>query len=212
MSKKSIIAWASFFIILILIVDFFTVDKEYVYIDDLTNISAPIQSEASGGFDLKKGSWNVDITYVAEYEVSGKVVNIHDYKGSSLNDKLSPVDVGLTWGELANDNQVRWYSTGNRFLYWKASYEVINKLGGEDIISEQYSNNHLIPANDEIEKLVKEIEEDDYVTIKGYLVNMYATKSDGSYRYWNSSTSRKDTGDGACELIYVEDVKWLKEK
>ena len=55
-------------------------DKEYEYIDDLTSISAPIQSEASGGFDLKKGSWDVDITYVAKYEVSGKVVNIHDYQ------------------------------------------------------------------------------------------------------------------------------------
>ncbi len=33
----------------------------------------------------------------------------------------------------------------------------------------------------------------------------------GSAR-WNSSTSRTDTGDGACEIIYVTDVKWLKER
>lgn len=203
------------FILIIGVIFFFNmnyVDKNTEYVDDLENLSDPIQTETSGGFDLKMDGWNVDVNYIAEYSISGKVVDVQDYYGVSFNDKLSPVDLGITWGFLANDETLIWSSSGNRFLNWRGQIRDINILGGEERINCHFSNNHLIPCDRKVKKSIKSIKEDDYVKIDGYLVNIYATKSDGSYRYWNSSTTRTDSGDGACEVIYVKNVTWLKEK
>ena len=50
----------------------------------------------------------------------------------------------------------------------------------------------------------------DHIRIKGYLVNVDAVKPNGSESYyWHSSTSRTDTGDGACEVIYATEISWV---
>ena len=78
-----------------------------------------------------------------------------------------------------------------------------------DKISECISNNHLIPSDSKIEKLIKRIKKNDYVKLEGYLVS--AEEIDGNFKV-RSSTTRSDNGDGACELIYVTNVTWLKNK
>ena len=87
-----------------------------------------------------------------------------------------------------------------------------NKHGGEKGIGKYWSNNHLIPSDDSIEKLIKEIKKGEYVTIEGYLVNIRYDGPNGEWFKWNSSTTRDDIGSGACEVIYVTDVIWLEEQ
>ena len=210
MTYKSLIKWIAFGVILIFVISLFNIDREAKQIEDLNNIGDPIQKRASGEFDMEIGDWDVDVEYVAEYVISGRVVNTYHYNGNDFEAILSPVDVGLVWGELVNDNKIEWYSTGDRFLRWKVLSDVTKELGGKKYIQRHFSNNHLMPANEEISELIKDINVDDYITIKGYLVDVYAERANGSYIEWDSSTSRKDSGGGACELVYVEDVKWLK--
>lgn len=207
-----------FIFILLLITGFtntMTVESKQKDINmDLSNIPEPQQYNASGGVALEINGGTADITYVAEYVLSGRVVDVQLYGGSSVADKLSPKDIGVAWGFLASDEskeKVKWSSTGNRFLYWNipdGSWYQMN--GGKKAITSHHSNNHLIPSNDEVAKLVKKIKEDDYVQVTGYLIKLYWTNDEGKYYRWNTSTSRTDTGDGACEIIYVTDVKWLK--
>ncbi|MBR1701545.1 MAG: hypothetical protein IJ716_06265 [Lachnospiraceae bacterium] len=45
--------------------------------------------------------------------------------------------------------------------------------------------------------------------LKGYLVNLDGSKPDGTTFYWNSSTTRSDSGAHSCEVIYVTGVEWL---
>ena len=54
-----------------------------------------------------------------------------------------------------------------------------------------------------VEHELKNIRQGDIVTLKGYLVRVEA--KDG-WR-WKSSLTREDTGGGACELIFVEDLE-----
>jgi hypothetical protein len=61
---------------------------------------------------------------------------------------------------------------------------------------------HLIPADNEIAKIIKKVRAGHVVEIEGYLVKVQAR--DG-WR-WKSSLTRKDTGHGACEVIWVEDI------
>ena len=57
----------------------------------------------------------------------------------------------------------------------------------------------------------------DQVKIKGKLVDIFAKnigepgKFDPESFEWKSSVTREDTGGGACETIYVEDIEILKK-
>lgn len=181
---------------------------------DLSNIPAPTQYNTSGGTTIEINGGKANIAYVAEYSLSGRVVDVQNYKGSHIRNQLSPKDIGMVWGFLATDEsqeKIFWSSAGNRFLYWRVPDGTwYSQIGGENAVTAHYSNNHLIPSDEATEKLIKKINKDDYVKIEGYLVNVNWKKDDGSYFYWNTSTSRNDDGDGACEVIYVTNVTWLK--
>ena len=76
----------------------------------------------------------------------------------------------------------------------------------ESDVNRHSANNHLIPADGEIKKEISKIRKGDIVEITGYLVSLKATNPEGETYDWNSSLTRTDTGNGACELIYVTGV------
>jgi hypothetical protein len=86
----------------------------------------------------------------------------------------------------------------NRWYYWRTDNFVIPRREVET----HSANMHMIPANEDIAKQLTMIDEGDLVTLTGKLVNVSA---DDGWR-WNSSLTRSDTGQGACELIYVESL------
>jgi len=61
---------------------------------------------------------------------------------------------------------------------------------------------HMIPADDRIEKMLKSVRPGEVVKLSGYLVQVNA--SDGWH--WKSSLTREDTGNGACEVVYVKEL------
>lgn len=190
--------------------------KNIEYVKNLNNIPSPTQIKTSGNSNKSISGLNVEINYVAKYSISGRVVDVQNYYGYDIGDKLSSKDIGISWGFLANEKnhrKVTWSSTGNRFLSWYSSDGAwINEMGGVNKITEYCSNNHLIPSDSKNEKLIDSIKKDDFVKIEGYLVNVYCKKEDGSYFEWNTSTSRSDTGEGACEIVYVTNVTWLEKE
>lgn len=93
---------------------------------------------------------------------------------------------------------------GARFLkytYRRGDWE--KKLGSP--IKKLCSNNHLISNDETITSLIKQIKKNDYIKISGYLINAYWGNS-----YLTTSISRDDEGNGACEVVYVTDIKWYK--
>ncbi len=209
--------WCIFFIVLaiLLIVYSFTypyIGREYTTIKDFNNIDQPIQIETEGSTTLKIDKTKININYLYEYDLKGKVVATYHYLPTKTANKLSPVDMGIAWGYILNDenfDSIKWNETGSRYLTWYTkNTKWLNEIGS---IEGLYSNNHLIPSDKKIRKQIKKIKTGDYVELKGYLVNVYWQTSAGDY-YWESSTTRTDTGDGACEVFYVTEVKWLKEE
>lgn len=61
---------------------------------------------------------------------------------------------------------------------------------------------HMIPANDEIKSRLKKVRVGQVVALSGYLVRVQG--ADGWH--WNSSMTRRDSGDGACEVVWVKDI------
>lgn len=192
------------------------VSKNIEYVKSLSNIPKPSQIKTSGNITKIINGSNVEINYVAKYSISGRVVDVQNYYGYDIRNNLSPKDIGISWGFLANEKnhrKVTWSSAGNRYLSWYSSDGMwINEMGGTNKITEYCSNNHLIPSDNKNKKLIDSIKEGDFVRIEGYLVNVYCKKSDGSYFNWNTSTSRNDTGNGACEIVYVTNITWLEKE
>lgn len=114
---------------------------------------------------------------------------------------LSPTDLVLGWGAMADPQiiqQIKIRQSGRWYFWQVASFPIPRRS-----IETQSANMHLIPANDEVARTLKQTLPGQLITLQGYLVNVNA---DDSWR-WRSSLSREDTGANACELIYVKQLK-----
>ena len=71
------------------------------------------------------------------------------------------------------------------------------------IINENSANMHLIPSSKEIFKKFKSKRVGNIIHFKGFLVK---ARSENNWR-WNTSLNRKDIGNGACKLVWVEEFE-----
>ena len=152
--------------------------------------------------EIKNGHFT--ITPVAEYKISGMVVAKETYS-SGWDGEISPIDLAIVWGKLAEPEYDRHisYSQSNRWYFYQ--YKAGSPFDNSFVISHS-ANNHIIPANGNIHEAVKTIGEKDKVVLEGFLVNIKGTYKGGSVT-WNTSLSRKDTGNSSCEMFYVSKVR-----
>jgi len=149
---------------------------------------------------LSRDGYDITITRKAGYTVRGIVVGRKNYT-SGWNALISPADVALCWGKIAENEtyrRLKW-SQGNRWYFWRAGED----FGySNDFIAGHSSNNDLIPATPNLEKAVKTLRVGDAVELTGHLVDVAAAKKSQRY-WWRSSMSTSDRGDGACEILYL---------
>ena len=173
-------------------------------------INEPKQEKLSSREEtVNIGGLKVNITILAKYDITGVVLDTERY-----DDVVGPVDIGLAWGTLAEDNNYKNFTScvvKNRTLTWMSNNATwVKKMGGENEITKNCSNNHLIPANDNIRKEICNIKKDEYVRLTGYLVRAEWNVGSTKHIWGPSSLSRTDTGDNACEIMYVETVNIFK--
>jgi len=177
-----------------------------VDLDKIDTSQDPIQKSCPPDEPIIKEFKSSRFTMIplAEYKLSGVVVSKETYS-SDWDEEISPMDLAIVWGKLADPENGRYvsYSQGSRWYHyqWKEGTPVDNTY----IISHS-SNNHIIPANENICRAIRTIKRKDRVVLKGFLVNLKGT-SKGQTVAWNTSLSRTDTGNGSCELFYVSHVR-----
>jgi hypothetical protein len=163
-------------------------------------VASPPSQKALPAKDLGEvEGWH--LTAVAEYHLRGRVLGTKRYH-SPPNSDLVPFDVAVGWNRMSDQAVLDQFSLtmGNRFFFYEwADAPAIPP----DEIKCSAANNHVIAANDEVRKLVRGLRVGQIVTMDGYLVNAKGPEG----RTWNSSLTRDDTGNGACELFYVEKAK-----
>jgi hypothetical protein len=140
----------------------------------------------------------------ARYTLGGIVVGVERYR-MGLAGELAPYDAAMVWGKLAEGDRYRKisWSQDDRWYWWRP--EAGNDLGN-DVILRNSSNNHLIPANENLRKAIGLLKRGDRAELRGYLVEVDGKKGSGWYR-WVSSLSREDSGSGSCEVIYLTGLK-----
>ncbi|RJQ31716.1 MAG: hypothetical protein C4562_04525 [Actinobacteria bacterium] len=181
-------------------------------------LKEPIQVELvnQAPITFSRDGFNYELSPLADYEVNGLVVNQRDYRNFTLSkvDEVYPLDVCLIWGKNVSSkvyqNPNLTFSQDSRFAYW--SY-----TGDVNFSQIQAANEHLIVNDDYIASKLKEISTGDQVKIRGQLVSVKA-KNTGEVDIENpeeltmkSSTTRDDTGAGACEIIYVTSADILEK-
>lgn len=140
------------------------------------------------------------LTALARFSLTARVLGTEHYSFDREAD-LVPVDLALGWGPMSDSSVLSKISISQsgRFYYWHVNEFPIPRRD----IEVNSANMHLIPATPAVERELKRAQVGNIVHLSGYLVE--ARASDG-WR-WVSSLTREDTGAGACELIWVEELE-----
>jgi len=157
----------------------------------------PIQSTTVPRTWEKNG---YSLTSLARYRIDALVMSTERYWFDGGAD-LSPVDFAVAWGPMSDPailGKLRVSQGGRWFNYrvrdaWPLPKEEIDL---------HCANMHMIPADGRIERQLKSVHPADVVSLSGYLVEARGPKG----FKWRSSLTRTDTGSGACELMWVEEV------
>ena len=134
----------------------------------------------------------------------GRVISVTVKNGIIVDDLIETCDYGaglldnlwLRLGGFLEDIEIR---QSNRFYFWRVKQFPIPRKE----IQQNSANMHMIPADEDIEKRLKKIRKGHLVRFTGYLVRVDSRDN----WFWKSSLTRKDTGSGACERVWVEELE-----
>lgn len=156
-------------------------------------------------FDVSFNGIDYNVAPEYRYDITGMVVSYrhHSHDNSRMHrrasDHLNMVDLCVVWGDNRN-------AMLNKIRFWNGLFTCnVSTRNGEAWQSfdmNQLSNNHLLSTDDRIRDAVKNVRIGDQVRIQGYL-----SSYTGPTGTRGTSTTRTDTGDGACETIFVESFR-----
>jgi len=138
-----------------------------------------------------------------EYDLYGMVVSYRHHDGDSRmhmrsNDHLNMLDVCVIWGDNTTNPRL------DKIQFWNGIFtcnvKTRDQVAWDAFDMYKLSNNHLISDDEFIRDQVKDIHIGDQIRVRGYLAS-YGSAGGGKR---GTSTTRLDTGDGACETLFVE--------
>ncbi len=167
-------------------------------------LNEPVQKATNkSSFDANYNGVAYRIEPEYDYDLFGMIVSFRHHDGDSrmhlrANDHLNMLDVCVIWGDNTNNRRL------NKINFWNGIFtcnvKTTDQEAWESFDMYQLSNNHLISDNVLLRDRVKDIRVGDQIRVRGYLASYRSEK--GGTR--GTSTTRLDTGDGACETIFVE--------
>ena len=158
----------------------------------------PLQTTVTASDSWQRGAYQIEP--LAGYDITARVLSTRTYwMGRDSN--ISPVDFAVAWGEMSDQTLIDEFrfSQGSRHLYYRPRGAMPLPM---DEVNAHVANMHLIPASDDISKRLEAVSPGQVVTMDGYLVQVHGPNGFA----WKSSLSRTDTGEGACELMWVDQL------
>jgi len=139
------------------------------------------------------------ITPLADFQIQARVLSRERYRFDRPS-QLSPVDFALGWGPMSDSGILKDFTIEQRgrWYFWSTPNLPIP---AETVISHS-ANMHMIPADPLVERLLLRVRVGQIVSLRGKLIR--ADAPDGWH--WVSSLTRTDTGDGSCEVVWVDSV------
>ncbi len=152
---------------------------------------------------IEKNNYKLRLYPKAHYRIYAMVMSKNRY-WFGWDGEIAPYDLALAWNELMlpeNQKGIT-YSQSNRWYYYQ--YDKTFPLSSSYIVTHS-ANHHIIPANKNVFEAMDKVRNKEKIYMEGYLVYISGTVGDGNI-WWNSSLTRFDSGDGACEVFYAKRV------
>jgi len=171
-------------------------------------IQTPVKDKIPYLWKIKDQTYR--IVPLFEYSARGLVVSEYDAQNwldfSHKKDPAQTKDLCLIWGTNIQNGIYRdlQYKHGEFtcYIYWDQNQS--QKFNGL-----QFANNHLIPKNGNLAKLIKSAHIGDQVKITGQLVNYEILDTNGKIiSTRDTSTIRDDQG---CEIILVSNFEMIQK-
>lgn len=181
---------------------------------DLDKLAEPLQSPTTvKSFTSHVNGQQYIIDPKFDYELNGVIVSYHDADSfidithhDQWKDFINLRDLCVIWGDnvdsgvylnmdFSNDSWTCW-------AYWP------DRATGKRFNMTQLSNNHLLIDDPKIKQILMSAEPGDHIRLKGVLA---AYRNPANQFKRGTSTTRTDTGNGACETIYVNEFKIINK-
>lgn len=176
-------------------------------------LSAPEQTPLEkDAFTTQAGDQHYRIQPLFNYELNGVVVSLHDadsltdiWHHGSWSDYLNIRDLCVMWGNNIRTGIYKNIDFHNdSWTCWARWYDAeTNRL----FAGNQISNNHLLVDDPSIKKRLRSVRVGDQIQFSGYLAT-YQNPANNFKR--GTSTTRDDSGNGACETVYLTDFRLIK--
>ena len=140
---------------------------------------------------------------LATFEAEARVLSRKRYYMDREAD-LAPFDLALGWGQMSDEQILSSFkiSQSSRWYWWRANPLPIAK---QEVIRSS-ANMHMIPADDHVWRQIKRVREGSLIKLKGYLIE---ARGDDGWT-WRSSLTREDSGNKACEIVFVQDFEIIE--
>lgn len=183
-------------------------------VSSFDNLPDPTQSSTTWSVEMTAFWRDLKIDFISDFDIYWNVISIKKFNSvSDLSDKISPFDFVLWWWFMwiqDNIDKFLWsedlwsFIVFGDLIAWNDSW--LNEVWWNLSVISKYSNNRLIPWNKKSKIALAKIREWDLIRIKWFLSHVYLVN--GGFDFWPSC----DVKNYWCNVIYVTDVSWLKEK
>ncbi len=162
-------------------------------------------------FQVKKNKLTYVVTPLFNYELHGLVVSQHrsdsllDISHRRWQDYLNIKDLCVVWGKNIRSGVYR------KMKFWNRDFTCMCDFpDGETAMLFSWShlsNNHILCADEKLSRRILAVRPGDQIYFKGFLVS-YSQPANQFSR--GTSTVRDDSGNGACETVFVTDFTVLQ--
>ena len=140
---------------------------------------------------------------LARFSVDARLLHSKIYRydrGASL----VPIDLAVGWGPMSDQQVLDQLQVSQSMRFFWYEYKMPPPIAAEQIVNHA-TNIHIIPSTPELASRCKSLRSGALLHLSGELVQATGPQ----IGTWRSSLSRTDSGNGACELLYLEDLELL---
>ena len=177
-------------------------------------VADPVQKEVrKKSFQIEFNSVPYNVVPKHAYDLYGMVVSYRYHDGDEMlhkmwNDHLNVADVCVVWGtnmDAVNLNAFEFYNG-----QFTCNFSTRDQLAWQQFSQREISNNHLLTERPELRERITDLNIGDVIRVRG-LLSWYGQVGRSEEHMRKTSISRGDTGNGACEIIYVEQFDILQQ-
>lgn len=178
-----------------------------------TLLDEPLQQTVTRpAFHTEVGGIEYTVQPLYRYELAGLVVSRHDakawwdYAHKEWKDELNAVDLCVVWGD--NVRSGAYLPLNYSSDQWTCHVQTGSTEAWQAFDPIALSNNHLLTDQADLARRLRDVRIGDQIRLRGYLAEYSHNVGGGFHR--GTSITRTDTGNGACETIFVEEFEILE--